>query len=195
MRGFLAGIAVTLIVVFGGGYLVINRGWIPVGADNPPGSWERSLAHMAVDTYVEAHAPKQENPAAPTAANLGEGARIYEARCALCHGSGRQRISPLRTKFSPPAPQLVNRVPRDPDATFWWITKHGVRLTGMPAWDGILTDDEMWKTVSFLKHWDKLPPEAVAAWETAAGGPLQPPQAAARQPGAAGAPQSAAASK
>lgn len=188
MRGFVGGIAITLIVLLGGGYLVFNRGWIAIGADNPPGTIERRLSHMATDAYVEAHAPKQENPAAPTADNLSEGARIYEARCAVCHGGGRQRISPLRTKFSPPVPQIINRVPRDPDANLWWLTKHGVRLTGMPAWDGILTDDEMWKTISFLKHSDKLPPEALAAWQTAAGGTLQPPEAT-RPPGTEGAPQ------
>lgn len=194
MRGFLGGIAITLLVVFGGGYLVINRGWIPIGADNPPGALEHHLAHIATDAYVEANAPKQENPAAPTAANLGEGARIYEARCAVCHGGGRQRISPLRTKFSPPVPQIVNRVPRDADGNLWWLTKHGVRLTGMPAWDGILTDTEMWEIIAFLKHSDKLPPEALAAWQTAAGGTLQPPEAP-RQPGTPGAPQNDAVKK
>jgi mono/diheme cytochrome c family protein len=186
MRGFLAGIAVTLIIVFGGGYLIANRGWVPIGADNPPGSMERRLTHMAVDTYVDAHAPKQENPVAPTAANLSEGARIYEARCAVCHGGGALRISPLRSKFSPPVPQIINRVPHDPDGNLWWLTKHGVRLTGMPAWDGILSDDEMWKTISFLKHSNKLPPEALAAWRTAAGGTLQPAEAGPK-PGTPGA--------
>jgi mono/diheme cytochrome c family protein len=63
----------------------------------------------------------------------------------------------------------VNRVPRDPDADFWWITKHGFRMTGMPGWDGILSDDEIWKVVAFIKNSDKLPPDAHAAWQAAAG--------------------------
>jgi len=80
-----------------------------------------------------------------------------------------QRISPLRTKFSPPVPQIVNRVPKDPDADFYWITKHGIRLTGMPGWDGILSDDQIWTVVAFIKRSDKLPAEAEAAWKQAAG--------------------------
>ena len=181
MRSFLLGVAATLVVVFGVTFLLINRGWIPVGADNPPGTMERRLAHMATDAYVARNAPQQQNPAQPTPANLIEGARQYERNCALCHGGALQRISPLRTKFSPPAPQIVNRVPRDEDGNLWWITKHGIRLTGMPAWDGILTDDQIWKIVAFLKHSDKLPPEAKAAWQQAAAGPgaaaLDPPPA------------------
>jgi mono/diheme cytochrome c family protein len=171
MRSFLGGVVVALVVVCGVTFLVINRGWIPIGADNPPGALERRLAHMATDAYVARNAPRQENPVQPAAASLGEGARAYEKNCALCHGGFGQRISPLRTKFSPPVPQIVNRVPHDEDANLWWITKHGTRLTGMPAWDGILSDDEIWKIIAFVKHSDKLPPEAQAAWRQAAAGP------------------------
>lgn len=45
---------------------------------------------------------------------------------------------------------------------------HGVRMTGMPTWDGILSDDTMWKIVAFVKHSDTLPPEAQATWQQAA---------------------------
>jgi mono/diheme cytochrome c family protein len=168
MRGFIGGIVVTLLVMLGGGCLVIYLGLFPVGADNPPGALERGLAHAATDAYVTKNAPKQENPFQPTSENLIEGARKYEQHCAVCHGGAANRVSPLRNKFSPAVPQLVDRVPHDPDAEFWWITKHGFRLTGMPAWDGILSDDEIWKVIAFVKHSDKLPADAQAAWQAAA---------------------------
>jgi mono/diheme cytochrome c family protein len=169
MRGFIGGVVVTLLVAFGGAFLVINRGWFPIGADNPPGTMERRLAHMATNAYIASHAPAQENPIQPTAAALSDGARLYEKHCSVCHGGAAQRISPLRARFSPPVPQIVNRVPKDPDAEFYWITKHGIRLTGMPAWDGILNDDQIWTVVAFIKRSDKLPAEAEAAWKQAAG--------------------------
>jgi mono/diheme cytochrome c family protein len=95
--------------------------------------------------------------------------RRYEKHCSVCHGGAARRISLLRTKFSPPVPQIVNRVPRDPDAEFYWITKHGVRMSGMPAWDGILTDAQIWTVVAFIKRSNTLPAEAQAAWNQAAG--------------------------
>lgn len=168
MLKFVGGVVTTLVVVFGGAYLVLNRGWVAVGADNPPSRMERRLAHMATNAYIARHAPKQENPILLTAATLSEGARLYEAHCSVCHGGAVHKISPLKDKFSPPVPQLVDRVPRDPDADFYWITKHGYRLTGMPSWDGILSDDQIWTVVAFIKHSDKLPPEAQAAWQQAA---------------------------
>ena len=44
-------------------------------------------------------------------------------------------------------------------------------MTGMPAWDGILSEDETWKVVAFIKHSDKLPPETQAAWQRLASTP------------------------
>ena len=169
MRSFLAGVVVALLMVFGGAYLVIYLGLFPVGADNPPGTLERRLARTATGAYMAKYAPEGENPFPPTSENLIPGAGEYEEHCAVCHGGAANKISPLQRKFSPPAPQLVNRVPHDPDGEFWWITKHGFRMTGMPAWDGILTDDEIWQVVAFIKNSDKLPPDAQAAWEAAAG--------------------------
>ena len=168
MRRFFGGVAATLFVLLAGGFLVINRGWVPIGADNPPSFLERRLAKMALNAQLASHAPQQENPVQLTPEALGEGARIYEKHCAVCHGGALNKISPLRNKFSPPVPQLVNRVPRDRDAEFWWITKHGIRLTGMPSWDGILNDQQIWTVIAFVKHSDKLPPEAMTAWQQAA---------------------------
>jgi mono/diheme cytochrome c family protein len=165
MKGFLAGILVTLLVIAGGVFAVSRFGLYPIGADNPPGSLERALASRAMDVYAEKHKPQGGNAVQITPANLMEGAKEYEARCAFCHGGAKAKISPMRDRFNPPAPQLVNRVPHDEDAWLFWVTKHGVRMTGMPAWDGVMSDDQMWKVVAFIKHSDKLPPEVESAWQ------------------------------
>ncbi len=165
MKAFVAGIFVTLLALAGGAFAVSRLGLYPIGADNPPGSIERSLAGRALDVYADKHKPEGDNPTALTSANLTEGAKEYEEHCALCHGGARAKISPMRDKFNPPVPQLVNRIPGDEDAWLFWVTKHGVRMTGTPAWTGILSDEEIWKVVAFIKHSDKLPPEAAAAWK------------------------------
>jgi thiosulfate dehydrogenase len=170
MKGFVLGVVFTLLAAMGGVFLVSRLGLYPIGADNPPGGLERSLASRAMNVYADKHKPPGDNPMAPTAANLSEGATEYEEHCALCHGGASARISPMQHKFNPPAPQLVNRIPHDDPAWLFWVTKHGVRMTGMPTWDGILSDDTMWKVVAFVKHSDKLPPEAQAAWQQAAAG-------------------------
>ncbi len=164
MRGFIVGVLLTLVVIFGGLYFVVARGLFPVGADNPPGPYERKLANMAMDEYVGKHAPKQANPFQPTSANLMTGAMDYEEHCAMCHGGAKDRISPLRSKFNPPVPQLINHIPRDEDSHLWFVTKHGIRLTGMPSWEGVLSDDDIWKIIAFVKNSDKLPPDVQEMW-------------------------------
>jgi mono/diheme cytochrome c family protein len=168
MKGFIAGVVLTLLAIAVTVFAVSHLGLYPIGADNPPSGLERSLAMRALDVYADKHKPEMENPVQPTNANLTAGARLYEQHCALCHGGARSKISPLRDRFNPPVPQLIARIPDDEDGWVFWVTKHGVRMTGMPSWDTILSDDQIWTIVSFIKHSDKLPPEVDAAWKRAA---------------------------
>jgi len=165
MRGFVLGVIVTFVVLAAGVFAVASLGLYPIGADNPPSGLERAIAERAMDVYADKHKPDGDNPIAPTAANLTEGARQYEANCAMCHGGAKAKISPLQNRFSPPPPQLINRIPHDPPSWIFWVTKHGVRMTGMPAWDGILSDEDIWKIVAFIKNSGSLPPETRAAWQ------------------------------
>jgi thiosulfate dehydrogenase len=171
MKGFLLGVIVTLVALVFMVVAVSRLGLYPIGADNAPSGLERTLAGRAMDVYADKHKPAGDNPVPLTAANLTEGARHYEEHCALCHGGAKAKISRLQNQFSPPAPQLINRIPHDPPAWIFWVTKHGVRMTGMPAWTGILTDEDMWKIVAFIKNSGKLPPETEAAWQAAAANP------------------------
>jgi len=168
MRGFITGVLLTLAVMIAGSYEYLHLGKFPIGADNPPGSVERWLANMAVDEYVARNAPKQDNPMQANAQNLSAGARLYEQNCSYCHGGLLQRISPMRTKFNPPVPQLLNHIPGDPDSHLFWVAKHGIRLSGMPSWADILNDNQIWQVIAFVKHSANLPPEAQEAWRQAA---------------------------
>jgi mono/diheme cytochrome c family protein len=170
MKNGVFGIVGTIAVLAFGVFLVSRLGWYPVGADNPPSGLERMLASRAMNVYVDKHRPAGDNPAPPTPGNLAAGAKAYEDHCALCHGGAKAKISVLHDKFSPPAPQLINRIPHDADAWLFWVTKHGVRMTGMPAWDGVLSDDDMWKIVAFIKHSNRLPADVESAWRAHAMG-------------------------
>jgi len=161
----------TLLVLAGGVFAVSQFGLYPIGADNPPGSIERAIAGGAMDHYAEKHKPAGDNPVQVGPDSLMEGAKEYEEHCAFCHGGAKATISPMQDKFNPPTPQLINRIPHDDDAWLFWVTKHGVRMTGMPAWDGILSDVEMWKVIAFIKHSDKLPPDVQSAWQRMAATP------------------------
>ena len=171
MRAFFFGVIATLVALVVIVVAITRLGLYPIGADNPPSGLERMIAGRAMDVYADKHKPAGDNPIEAAAANLTEGAKGYEEHCALCHGGAKTKISAMQNQFSPPVPQLINRIPHDPPAWIFWVTKHGVRMTGMPAWTGILSDDDIWKIVAFIKNSDKLPPETQAAWQASAVSP------------------------
>jgi thiosulfate dehydrogenase len=157
MRGFILGIIVTLVVIFGGGYWWVSTGHMDTRAvPNGPGQFERRTAMQSMDEWVDAHASKQENPFPATDQNIMDGSMVYDKHCALCHGSLKEPTSPMKTRFYPPVPPLMTRTPDDPDANLFYITKYGVKLTGMPGWDGVVADDDIWKAVLFIKNSDKM---------------------------------------
>ena len=149
MRGFVFGVVTTLLVIMGVVFAVSQFGLYPIGADNPPGSLERAIAGGAMDHYAAKHKPAGPNPVQIAPDNLTQGAREYEEHCAVCHGGAKAPISPMQDKFNPPTPQLINRIPHDDDPWLFWVTKHGVRMTGMPAWGSSMSDGEGGKYPSF----------------------------------------------
>jgi mono/diheme cytochrome c family protein len=168
MRGFIAGVAASVVVAAAVGFVIIQSGLIPANADATPGGLELWAAETSLDATLKRQAPKIANPVAATDANMTDGVKLYAAHCAICHGTaaGDSSASPVAKGLYPKPPQLgTDGVEDDPEGVTYWKIRHGIRLTGMPSWKGALTDTQMWTLALFLKHMDKLPPGADAAWK------------------------------
>jgi mono/diheme cytochrome c family protein len=153
MRGFILGIILTLLVLGGGAYFYTTNGHFDTRAvGNTPSTFERRTANKSVDAWVDDHAPKQANPFQPTTENIMDGSMTYDKNCASCHGSVKEPESPMRKNFYPHVPQLLSDTPDDPDGNLFYVVKYGIRFSGMPGWDGVLSDDDIWKTVVFIKN-------------------------------------------
>src|SRR4030095_96312 len=117
---------------------------------------------FAVRASVERHSSEQAGIATPTDDHLQAGAEIYKAMCAQCHGQLNGRASLLGGSFYPPAPQLPGHSTTYTEPQLFWIVKHGIRNTSMPAWRNLRSDDDIRQLVAFLKTLDSLPPKAEA---------------------------------
>ena len=167
IRGFFAGVIGTILIALLAGYLLLRSGIIPANADAQPGGLEVWIAGTSLDATLSHQAPKGPNPVALTDANLVQGISLYGQHCAICHGtaSGAASASPVAKGLYPAPPQLADEgVEDDPEGESYWKIKHGIRLTGMPAWGRSLNDRQIWTLALFLKHMDKLPPAAKQAW-------------------------------
>ena len=97
------------------------------------------------------------NPLPATDANIADGQEHFGHHCQICHGfDGEATGVPFADKMSPPVPSLSSKDVQDyKDGQLKWIIENGINPSGMPAWKGILSDEEMWKIVNFIRH---LPP-------------------------------------
>ena len=160
MGNFIRGIIVGAVALAAGVYVYARFGYLDLRADRPPSTLEANIAGPVMDKSVERHAPPQTAPFPIAPENLKTGARLYRDKCADCHGSPINPDSDYGRSFSPRAPQFMKEAPDLPDNENFYIIKHGVRYTAMPAWGGIMTDAEIWMVVQTLNRFQKLPPEA-----------------------------------
>jgi thiosulfate dehydrogenase len=167
MRGFVLGVVATILAIAVGGYLYLTSGAIHANADAKPGGLEEWVADTALDAALKRNAPTTANPVPLTDGNLEAGVKLYGDHCAGCHGGpgGDADISPFAKGLYPTPPQFAtDGVEDDPEGYSYWKIKHGIRLTAMPSWSAVLDDRQIWTLALFLKHMDKLPPDAAAAW-------------------------------
>jgi thiosulfate dehydrogenase len=159
MRNFIRGIIFGALALAAGLYVCTRWGFLDLRADQEPSALEKNIAGTAMDESTGRHAPKQKNPLQPTQENLLAGARLYRDKCSDCHGSPVNPTSDYGRSFYPRAPQFMKEAPDMPDHENFYIIKHGVRWTAMPAWGHLMTDSEIWQMVTLLSRFEKLPPE------------------------------------
>jgi mono/diheme cytochrome c family protein len=87
------------------------------------------------------------------AKRIVSGAAQYDEMCSFCHLAPGMKRTEISRGLYPRAPELRRGSSLKPAEEFW-VVKHGLKMTGMPAW-GVTHDDELlWDVVAFLR---KLP--------------------------------------
>jgi mono/diheme cytochrome c family protein len=99
----------------------------------------------------------QKNPLPDTPDTRADGKEAFSHYCVACHGMDGQKTGvPFAEHISPPIPSLASTdVQSYSDGQLKYILDYGIRPSGMPGSKGILSDDELWSIVVFLRH---LPP-------------------------------------
>lgn len=122
-----------------------------------PGSAETEMAN-AMKHKITVGGKNTPNPVAATKENIADGQEHFGHHCGICHGLDGQKTGvPFAENMSPPVPALTDKDVQDyTDGQLKWIVENGINPSGMPAWKGILDDDEMWKVVNYMRH---LPPK------------------------------------
>ncbi len=166
MGKLIAGIVVGVLLVLAAEYLFLTQGGMPVATRGGPLPLEQFMASRALHVAMakDANTP---SPIAPDEANLLGGAKVYRAQCEVCHGQPDQKTaSAIARGMFPRPPQLMpprKGVTDDPVGETHWKVKNGIRLTGMPGFDGALSDAEIWQVSLLLSKANQLPPGVKSA--------------------------------
>lgn len=175
MRNFLLGIIVTLLALAIGAIWYTRTGRVNFQADQTPSTAERWFAGGASDAYIEHNAPHVRNPIPATEQNVIAGAQLYLNHCAGCHGTPLSPATQFMHSFNPPVPAFFASAPDMSDNQNFYVIQHGIRFSGMPAWNKTLTTQQIWQTTIFLSAIPNLPPAAKKVLEPPAGTVPAPP--------------------
>lgn len=158
MRPFIVGLILGLLLIPAGVYLYFSTGSAPVATAAQAMPFEKMLAKKALQARVEKEAPK-DVPIQADEAAYAAGAQVYKQDCAVCHGLPGQQPTPIAKGMFPKPPHLFQGkgVTDDPAQETYWKVANGIRLTGMPAFHGALSDSQIWQVSVLLANADKIP--------------------------------------
>jgi len=154
MRTIMVSLLIAALLVVLGAGAVIYAGMYDVAATSPHSRLTSWLLETARIRSIKAQAAAvQAPPGLDDPAKVLIGVKHYAAHCAVCHGAPGVPKGDIARGLYPPPPDLAKTAPLYSPAELFWIVKHGVKMTGMPAWSDH-SNDELWATVGFL---EKLP--------------------------------------
>jgi mono/diheme cytochrome c family protein len=130
-------------------------GLIACGAQSP-GPIETKTAYW-VKQHITVRGRPDKNPVPSNRGNIAAGRQVFGYYCVECHGRDGQNTGvPFATRVDPPIPSMASaEVQAYTDGQLKWIIDNGIFPSGMPASKGMLSDQEGWQIVLYLRH---LPP-------------------------------------
>lgn len=140
-------LALASLVIVGA---VIWLGLYNIAADDPHTRPVYSMLQALRERSVTArsrdlHPP----PNLSDPARIRQGAGNYNAMCTGCHLSPGMAETELSQGLYPAPPNLSKGEVNNP-AHHFWVVKHGIKASGMPAWGKSMSDEYIWNMVAFL---------------------------------------------
>lgn len=125
-----------------------------------PSSIETKVAN-GLKHHVTVGNKSEKNPLPANDETIANGRKAFGYYCVACHGlDGQATGVPFAESMSPPVPSLASaEVQSYSDGQLKWIIDNGIYPSGMPASKGILSDDEIWSMIRYLRN---LPPKGSA---------------------------------
>jgi len=159
----LLALGAALAVILGLATLAGVAGLVPVRASSEHWPVTRWLLDFFMARAVSTQSLGIREPPLDDVEMVRRGAAHYQIACLPCHGGPgepRQQVPLAMTPHPAYVPVGVERWrPRE----LFFIVRHGIKFTAMPAWPADGRDDEVWSMVAFLRELPELDTERYRA--------------------------------
>lgn len=155
-------IAMVLAAILTGAIVVAYTGWYDVSAREPHTASVTWFLATVMHNSVERRAAGIAVPNLNDESLVRAGISDYDAMCAECHGAPGREPGAVGKGLRPRPPDLAHAVGHMSAEELFWVTRNGIRMTGMPAWGETHEDDALWPVLAFLM---RLPDLDAAGYE------------------------------
>ena len=167
-------IAIVVAVPLGV-FAFVESGFYNVGASSPHTKFTEWLTHETMIHSVRRRSAAVAATAGFSPAEVDAGFCAYDVHCVACHGASAVPRAQWAAGIEPAPPYLLDESRRFTPRQLFWIVKNGIKMTGMPAWRGEMSDEEISSVVAWLEVGPKLPPQTYVQWrESGRCGPAKP---------------------
>ena len=148
----------VVVALIGGGWLFVHSGAFDIAADTPHSQPVYWLMQKVREYSIAARATDPVPGDLTDEKRIASGAGQYAEMCASCHLAPGMKRTEISRGLYPRAPELRRGSALTPAEEFW-VMKHGIKMTGMPAWGATHDDEILWDVVAFLRKFPELTAE------------------------------------
>lgn len=143
-------IVVLLVLGLAGAALFVGGGLYHVGSTRQHWQPVYSLLETTMRQSVRLRARGIEVPPLDSPQLVARGAQCFRDKCVQCHGAPGVAQGDIGRSMQPLPGPLVDAHLRWQPREVYWITRHGIRMSGMPAWEYRLSEQDLWAVTAFV---------------------------------------------
>ena len=158
---YILSIIIALAILAGAAFYYARSGMYNIAATEPHWGVTLSFIRMLRDRSIEVHgkdisAPNLNDPKLKQAAFPH-----YHDMCRLCHGAPGYQPEEFALGLYPFPPKMTSGTIQKTfnESEIFWILKHGIKMTGMPAFGITHTDRILWGLVALVEEMPGMSPE------------------------------------
>lgn len=146
-------VVVVLVLLF---FIFLYSGFYNIGATSPHYKLTLWVISRLKDNSIEHHSSNIIVPNLDDTSMTAAGFSHYREMCVGCHGAPGVKQSEIASGLYPRPPRLYKSIVDLSPKELFWITKNGIKMTGMPAFAPTYSDKIIWDIVAFMRQLPKM---------------------------------------